>query len=175
MLYLNLFLSFAKIGFFSFGGLTMIPVISEEVLRFGWMTGQEVLDIVAIAEMTPGSLGINAATFVGLRVAGVPGALMATLGTMTPSLTICMTAAHFLHKFKDNKILNTLLQGIRPVCFGMLIAVAFTLGHATFLVAGMVQWSYVLIAVIIGIALFKFKLSIPRAIMLAALLGLIIN
>lgn len=175
MLYLRLFLSFAKIGFFSFGGLTMIPVINEEVLRFGWMTGREVLDIVAIAEMTPGSLGINAATFVGLRVGGIPGALIATLGTMTPSLTICMAAAHFLHRFKNNQTLNTLLQGIRPICFGMLVAVAFTLGRSTFLEAGLIQWSYIIIAVIVGIALFRFKLSIPKAIMLAAILGLIFS
>ena len=175
MLLLRLFLSFAKIGFFSFGGLTMIPVINEEVLRFGWMTSREVLDIVAIAEMTPGSLGINAATFVGLRVGGVPGALLATIGTMTPSLTLCMAAAHFISKFRENKILNRILQGVRPVCFGMLIAVAITLGKTTFFYTGLVHWSYIAIAVIVGIALFKFKLSIPKAIMLAAVLGLVLN
>lgn len=68
---LDLFLSFLKIGFFSFGGTTMIPVINDEVLVHGWMTADEVMDIVAVAEMTPGSLGINCATFVGLRTAGI--------------------------------------------------------------------------------------------------------
>ena len=82
MVLLELFLSFMKIGFFSFGGLTMIPVINDEVLVHGWMTADEVMDIVAVAEMTPGSLGINCATFVGLRTAGVMGAFSATLGVM---------------------------------------------------------------------------------------------
>ena len=64
MIYLLLFWSFMKVGFCSFGGMTMIPVISDIVLRYGWMTSEEVLDIVAVAEMTPGSLGINSASFV---------------------------------------------------------------------------------------------------------------
>ena len=67
-LYLELFLSFMRIGFCSFGGTTMVPVINDEVLSHGWMTAAEVIDIVAVAEMTPGSLGINCATFVGLEL-----------------------------------------------------------------------------------------------------------
>ena len=97
----DLFLSFLKIGFFSFGGTTMIPVINDEVLVHGWMTADEVMDIVAVAEMTPGSLGINCATFVGLRTAGILGALSASLAVMMPSLTLCMLAAHFIMKLKD--------------------------------------------------------------------------
>ena len=67
MLYLELFLSFVMIGFTSFGGMSMIPLISDEMLTHGWMTSQEVADIVAIAEMTPGPLGLNCATFAGMR------------------------------------------------------------------------------------------------------------
>ena len=100
----DLFLSFLKIGFFSFGGTTMIPVINDEVLVHGWMTADEVMDIVAVAEMTPGSLGINCATFVGLRTAGILGALSASLAVMMPSLTLCMLAAHFIMKLKGNQI-----------------------------------------------------------------------
>ena len=72
MVLLDLFTAFVKIGFTSFGGLSMIPLISSEMTINGWMTSTEVLDIVAIAEMTPGPLGINAATFAGMRVAGIP-------------------------------------------------------------------------------------------------------
>ena len=95
-LYLELFLSFMRIGFCSFGGTTMVPVINDEVLSHGWMTAAEVIDIVAVAEMTPGSLGINCATFVGLRTAGIPGALSASFGVMMPSLTLSMAAAGFI-------------------------------------------------------------------------------
>ncbi|MCC8025253.1 MAG: chromate transporter [Clostridium sp.] len=175
MLYLNLFLSFTKIGFLSFGGMTMIPIINEEVLKFGWMTSEEVMDIVAIAEMTPGSLGINCATFVGLRSGGIPGALCATLGTMMPSLTLCLAAAHFINKFKDNRTLNTLLKGIRPVCLGMLLAIAMTMGRSVFWEHSAVCWNLIIISLITGYCLFKIKLSIPRAILLAALLGLLIG
>lgn len=111
MIYLKLFLTFVKIGFCSFGGMTMVAVINDEVLRYGWMTAAEVMDIVAVAEMTPGSLGINCATFVGLRTAGIPGALAASVGVMMPSLTICMAGAHFILKLKGNPWLESAMRG----------------------------------------------------------------
>lgn len=74
MVLLELFISFVKVGFTSFGGLSMVPIISGEMLSHGWMTAEQVSDIVAIAEMTPGPLGLNSATFAGLRTAGLPGA-----------------------------------------------------------------------------------------------------
>ena len=184
MTLLKLFLSFMKIGFFSFGGLTMIPVINDEVLAHGWMTADEVMDIVAVAEMTPGSLGINCATFVGLRTAGVLGAICASVGVMVPSLTLCLLAAHFIVKLKGNRILESALSGVRPVSMGMLLAVAVTLSQSTFLpgageAAGawisQIQWNLVLIAVICGILMFKTKISIPKTILLAAVLGLLIG
>ena len=85
MLYLDLFWTYLKIGFCSFGGLSMIPFINDEMIAHQWLTAKQVSDIVAIAEMTPGSLGINCATFVGMQIAGIPGAIIATLGVMSPS------------------------------------------------------------------------------------------
>lgn len=177
MIYLNLFLSFMKIGFCSFGGMTMIPVINDEVLRFGWMTSAEVMDIVAVAEMTPGSLGINCATFVGLRTAGIAGALSASLGVMMPSLTLSMVAAHFILRMKGNKTLESAMRGVRPASLGMLVAAAVTLGITTFLPAGefRVSWNMVLIAVVCGYFLIKKNLSIPKTILIAAVLGLLIG
>lgn len=173
MIYLRLFLSFMKIGFCSFGGMTMIPVINDEVLRHGWMTASEVMDIVAVAEMTPGSLGINCATFVGLRAAGFWGAVSASFGVMVPSLTLCMLAAHFILRLKGNKMLESAMRGVRPASLGMLLAAGMTLGLATFFPSGGldVSWNLVLIAVITGILLFKTKISIPKTIMIAAMLG----
>lgn len=173
MIYLNLFYAFMKIGFCSFGGMTMIPVINDEVLRYGWMTASEVMDIVAVAEMTPGSLGINCATFVGLRTAGFWGAISASLGVMVPSLTLCMLAAHFILRLKGNKILESAMRGVRPASLGMLVAASVTLGISTFMPSGgtEVSWNLILIAVITGILLFKTKLSIPKTILVAAVLG----
>ena len=107
MLYLELFLSFLMIGFTSFGGMSMIPLINDQMLSHGWMTSQEVADIVAIAEMTPGPLGLNCATFAGSRTAGILGAASASLGVITPSLTVCLLAAMFLTRFKENRLMGT--------------------------------------------------------------------
>lgn len=175
MIYLQLFWSFLKIGFFSFGGTTMVPVINDEVLRFGWMTSGEVMDIVAIAEMTPGSLGINCATFVGLRTAGILGAFFASLGVMTPSLTLCMLAARFIVKLKDNPALEAAMSGIRPVCLGMIVSVGLTMAHSTLILAGKPQWNLVLIAGATSFAMFRFRLSIPKTILLAAVLGVVVG
>ncbi|MFR5731631.1 MAG: chromate transporter [Clostridium sp.] len=125
-LYLELFLSFVRIGFCSFGGTTMVPVINDEVLSHGWMTAAEVIDIVAVAEMTPGSLGINCATFVGLRTAGIPGALSASFGVMMPSLTTLSTGCcrSYLPIINGNPWLESALRGVRPVSLGMLAAAA---------------------------------------------------
>ena len=173
MIYLRLFLSFMKIGFCSFGGMTMIPVINDEVLRSGWMTPEEVMDIVAVAEMTPGSLGINCATFVGLRTAGFPGALCASLGVMMPSLTLSMAAAHFIFRLKGNKYLESALRGVRPASMGMLAAAAVTLGLTTYFPQNTISWNMILIAGFSGFLLIKKKLSIPKTILIAAALGII--
>lgn len=175
MTYLRLFLSFMKIGFCSFGGMTMIPVINDEVLKYGWMTASEVIDIVAVAEMTPGSLGINCATFVGLRSAGLSGSLCASLGVMMPSLTLSMAAAHFIFRLKGNKFLESALRGVRPASMGMLVAAAVTLGVTTYFSDGGIAWNMVLIAVISGFLLIKKKLSIPKTILIAAVLGLVLG
>ena len=181
MVLLELFLSFMKIGFFSFGGMTMIPVINDEVLIHGWMTADEVMDIVAVAEMTPGSLGINCATFVGLRTAGIIGAFCSTLGVMMPSLTLCMAAAHFIMRLKGNTILESAMSGIRPASMGMLLAVVITLSQTTFwaenaaITFSGIRWNLAAIAVISGILMFRLKLTIPKTILLAAVLGLLIG
>ena len=95
----QLFFAFAKIGFTSFGGTSMIPLIMEEMLSHNWMTADDVANIVAIAEMTPGPIAINSATFVGIQVAGLPGALVATLGCILPSCIIVMALAYLYYRY----------------------------------------------------------------------------
>ena len=105
MVLLELYWSFLLIGFSSFGGLSMIPQISDQVLSHGWMTAEQVTDIVAIAEMTPGPLGLNCASFAGMQAAGIPGAIAANLGVLTPTLTLCALAAVFFNRFRDGKLM----------------------------------------------------------------------
>lgn len=174
--YIELIWSFIKIGFCSFGGLTMIPVILDEVTSKGWMTESQVMDVMALAEITPGSMGINCATFVGYRIDGILCAVTSSLGVMVPSLTLCMLAAHFLVKLKGNQKMEHALWGIRPACVGMLAAVVVTLGAATFLQNNtQIKWNLLLIALISGGAMYRFKFSVPKTMMLAAVLGLLIG
>ena len=123
MILLELFWSFCKIGFTSFGGLSMVPLINSEMLSHGWMTLSEVSDIVAIAEMTPGPLGLNCATFAGTRVAGLAGAVSASLGVLSPTLLICAAAAVMFEKFRESDFMKKVMYGIRPACLGLIIAV----------------------------------------------------
>ena len=177
MIYLELFVSFLLIGFTSFGGMSMIPLINDQMLSHGWMTSQEVADIVAIAEMTPGPLGLNCATFAGTRTAGIPGALVASLGVITPSLTVTMLVAMFLAKFKESRLMDEALYGIRPVCIGMIIAVIIQQSMVNYAgtLLGFLSWPAVVIGLVSLLVLFRFQWSVPKTIVLAAVLGLILG
>ena len=124
---IELLISFIKIGFTSFGGASMVPLINAEMLSHHWMTTTEVADIVAIAEMTPGPLGTNCATFAGMRVAGVLGAIVANLGVVTPTLTLAVLAGFCLQKFRNSRLLEGALTGIRPASLGMVLTVIVTM------------------------------------------------
>ena len=173
MVLLELFWSFVKIGFTSFGGISMIPLISSEMLSHGWMTNAELSDIVAIAEMTPGPLGINSATFAGLRAAGIPGALAATLGVMAPTLTLCMLAAAFFERFKRSRRMEQIMVGVRPACLGTLCGVGVSLAMTNYLRASAVSYSAIAIGLADLLLLLKCKLSIPKVILISAALGVL--
>lgn len=174
MVYLELFLSFVMIGFTSFGGMSMIPLINQEMISHGWMTASEVADIVAIAEMTPGPLGLNCATFAGMRTAGIPGAASATVGVLFPSVTLCLLAAVFLSKFKENKITENILHGIRPVCIGIIATIIVQQSMANYSGAFYgISPASVLIGIVALVMLLRFKWTIPKVILLSAVAGLI--
>lgn len=170
---LQLFAAFAKIGFTSFGGTSMIPLIMEEMLSHGWMSEADVSNIVAIAEMTPGSLGVNCATFAGTQTAGVLGGLVAVLGVLTPTLTLTLAAAVFFQKFRDSRVMGFLMRGIKPVCVGMIVCVFLTLSRSTFWTAEGVSWAGIGIGLVCFGLLYTKKLSIPKTIGVAAVLGVI--
>ena len=172
---LELFWSFCKIGFTSFGGLSMVPLINHEMLSHGWMTAAEVSDIVAIAEMTPGPLGLNCATFAGTRVAGLAGALLAGLGILSPTLLLCAMAAVAFEKFRDSSFMRKVMAGIRPVCLGLLVAVLCSLSATNYLnLDGTFSPAAAVVGLAAAAALLKFKVSIPKVIIGSALLGLLL-
>lgn len=175
MLYLELFLSFVMIGFTSFGGMSMIPLINDEMLSHGWMTAQEVADIVAIAEMTPGPLGLNCATFAGMRTGGILGAAAASVGVLLPSLSLCLIAAIFMERFKESKLMGHALYGIRPVCIGMIAAVVIQqslVNYAGTWLLG-ISWQALIIGAVALVLLIVLKWSVPKTIVVSAALGLL--
>ena len=171
---LKLFWSFLKIGFTSFGGLSMIPLISHEVVSNGWMNLSEVSDIVAIAEMTPGPLGLNCATFAGIKAAGIPGAIVANLGVLTPTFSVAAVAAIFFQKFQKSHRMEEILTGVRPVCIGLIIGVIVSFCQTNYIIDSAISPQAILIGVIDLVLLFKWQVSIPKIILLSALLGLVL-
>lgn len=174
MVLLKLYWSFLLIGFSSFGGLSMIPQISNEVVSNGWMTVSQVTDIVAIAEMTPGPLGLNCATFAGMQAAGIPGAIAANLGTLTPTFTLCAAAAAFFYHFKESRFMKRMLLGVRPACLGMVLGVLVSLTLSNYAGDTGLNYPAIIIGVIDLVLLLKYKVSIPKIILISAGMGLVI-
>jgi len=173
MILMQLFFSFMKIGFTSFGGISMIPLINSEMEAHSWMTIEVSADIVAIAEMTPGPLGSNCATFAGIRVAGFLGACAANLGMLMPTFTICAMAAFFFVKFQNSSILKSILFGVRPVGIGLICAVILNMMLTNYYASGSLQIPAIAIGVVASLLLLKFKWSIPKVIGIAAIMGLL--
>lgn len=129
-IYLKLFMSYFKIGAFSFGGgYAMLPLIEKEIIQtHGWMTMAELVDIIAISEMTPGPVAINTATFLGYKVAGVWGAVVTTLAVTLPSFMVMSLIFYFISKFKNSPYIDWIFSGLRPVVLGLIGAAAINVG-----------------------------------------------
>lgn len=123
MIYLSLFLNFIKIGLFSFGGAYgAIPLIQETVIHNNWLSEEMFSNMLAISESTPGPIMVNAATFIGYDQAGELGALVATLGVVTPSFIIIMLVASILQKYIQNNKVQNVLKGVKPCIVGLVLA-----------------------------------------------------
>lgn len=122
MIYWELFWSFVQVGAFCVGGgYASMPLIQEQVIeRHGWLTLQQFIDIFTISQMTPGPIGINAATFVGTKVAGVPGAIAATAGFIFPSIIIVLILAKLFFKYGDIGPIRGILNGLRPAVVALI-------------------------------------------------------
>ena len=132
MIYLKLFFSFLKIGMFSVGGgYAAMPLIQSEVVSgHGWLSMGEFTDLITIAEMTPGPIAVNSATFVGIRIAGVPGAFAATFGCIFPSCIIVSLLAFIYRKYKNVSVLQNILAGLRPAVVALIAGAGISLLRA---------------------------------------------
>ncbi|MGX7393630.1 chromate transporter [Carnobacterium mobile] len=129
MIYLQLFWSFFQVGLLSFGGgYAALPLIQEQVLEVHpWLSSTEFIDILTISQMTPGPIAINTATFVGTKIAGLPGALVATLGCVTPSAVIVLALATLYYKYKGLSMVQGIIKGLRPAVVALIASAGLSI------------------------------------------------
>ncbi len=129
MIYLQLFWSFLQVGLFSVGGgYAAMPLIQNQVVSaHTWLTMNEFTDLITIAEMTPGPIAINSATFVGIRIAGIPGAIVSTFGCILPSFFIVSLLAYIYRRYKNLSALQSVLSCLRPAVVALIAAAGFTI------------------------------------------------
>ena len=147
MMLLRLFYEFFKVGLFAIGGgMATFPFLTDLAAKTGWYTQAQLVDMVAIAESTPGPIGVNNATYVGFTVAGIPGALTATIGLITPSVIIILIIARVLARFRDSKLVQNVFYGLRPASTGLIAAAGFSVvllaltGAQVDSVRGLLHW-----------------------------------
>lgn len=123
MIYLQLFLEFARVGLFAIGGgMASVPFLMDLAERTGWYTQAQLVDMIAISESTPGPIGINMATYVGFTTAGVVGSVCATLGMVLPSLILVCIVARFFQVFRSSPVVQGAMYGLRPAATGLIAA-----------------------------------------------------
>lgn len=182
MIYLRLFIEFFKTGLFAVGGgLATIPFLNEIAVRTGWFSQEFLGDMIAVAESTPGPIGVNVATYAGFTTSGFFGALVATLGLITPSFLIILIVASMLIKFKENPYVTRAFYGIRPMVAGMIAAVALDMMGSTLIKSSVnaltdlvssVDWRCVILFVVFLFATNKWKKLHPIVyIILAGTIG----
>ncbi|MFI3252124.1 MAG: chromate transporter [bacterium] len=191
-LFIELFVEFFKIGLFSIGGgAATIPFLEDLVVTKGWFSYSELLNFIAIAESTPGAIGVNMATFAGfLTVSGttvekILGAIAATLGLVTPSVIIIIFISFWLDKFKQSKIVQYIFYGLRPASVALITAALYTLAYpliintvdtsSGFNILELVNIKNALIAVVLGIMIFKHKMHPLFYIALSAVIGIMLK
>ena len=170
MIYLQLFFEFFKVGLFAVGGgMATFPFLTDLADKTGWYTQQQLIDMIAIAESTPGPIGVNTATYVGFATAGLPGALIASLGLITPSVVVILIIARVLARFKDSKLVQDVFYGLRPASTGLIAAAGFSVVLVALTGAqvdslrelvgwqGTVHWPSILLAAVLLVLIRKVK------------------
>lgn len=160
MILLRLFWEFFKTGLFAVGGgMATLPFLYDMSARTGWFTQAKLADMIAVAESTPGPIGVNMATYVGFETAGIPGAVTATLGLIFPSVVIILIIARVLRQFRENKTVDAAFYGLRPCSIALIAAAGLLVAKITFIntealntgsgLTGMIRWKAVLLAALL--------------------------
>ena len=170
-LLIKLYLAFLKIGTFSFGGgYAMLPFIQKEIVeKNDWISSTEFTDIIGISQMTPGPVAINSATFVGYKINGVIGSIVATFGVITTSFILVIIINRVLDKFKESKTVKSALLGMRPALIALIIYAFWDLAIDAYK-----DWKSIVITLIIAVVLWSKKVHPILVIVIAAILGLVL-
>ncbi|WP_319371860.1 chromate transporter [uncultured Ilyobacter sp.] len=175
MIYFTLFFTFFKIGLFTFGGgLAMLPLIQEELLRRNWMTVPQFLDLVSIAQITPGAIGVNSATYVGNKLCGFWGGVIATAGVITPSIIIILILSAILIKLKGNVYKDAFFFGIKPITVGLIAYAGYTIAKDTYFIRNQISIGAISISILAFIILHKYKTNPVYIVFISAVAGMIL-
>lgn len=169
---IQLFLAFMKIGFTSFGGMSMVPLILEEMRSHHWMSTEDLSNLIAIAEMTPGPLGINCATFAGERTAGVIGGIVAVAGVLMPAFTLTLVTAICFEKFKESSLFTNILLVLKPICIVLIVMTIVQLTGENYFTEHKIDLCACGIGVVMFYLILKRKWSVPKVIGLSAVIGI---
>ena len=186
MIIFKLFFEFFKAGLFAVGGgLATLPFLFEISDKTGWFSTQDIMNLIAISESTPGPLGVNMATYAGVSTLGLFGGVIATLGLIFPSIVIIEIVATILEKFKESKVVKAIFTGLRPASTGLITAAGLLVAKVALLnidafeatgnIVDAVRVVPVILAIVIFIAMKKIKKHPIVYIVIAALAGIILG
>lgn len=167
---IKLFITFLKIGAFSFGGgYGVLAFMQREIIETNkWITMKTFTDIVAIAEMTPGPIAVNASTFVGYKMGSFAGSALATIGVILVPFSLSLLVSVYFNKFKHLRQVNRILKGIRPAVLGLIAAACIDIGKISF-----IDFKSVIIGILVFIGVYKYKVHPILAIVISGVLGIV--
>lgn len=172
-----LYLTFLKIGAFAFGGgYAVLPLIQKYVVNdMNWLTIAELTDLVSLSQITPGPIAINAATFIGIKVAGIPGALVATAAEVTPSCILMLVLGYFLFKGRKIKAMDNILKGLKPAIPGLIMIAAIDMFTSSVFSPEGIKYVGLVGFVVGGILFLSKRVDIIKIIVISASLGVLLH
>ena len=186
MTILRLILEFFKTGLFAIGGgLATLPFLYEMGMKTGWFTDQDVLNLLAVSESTPGPIGINMSTYVGFITSGIPGAVIASLSLAAPCVIVILLVIRVLDQFKGNPLVDSIFKALRPASIGMITAALIGVVKSSLLyldhwagfgtILSIFNWKGILLAVALWFIMKKWKTHPIAYIAIAALVGVVFS
>lgn len=179
-----LYWEFFKTGLFAIGGgLATLPFLYEMSAKTGWFTVDDISNLIAVSESTPGPMGVNMATYTGFTTAGIPGALIASLGLITPSVIIIILVSQILEKFKTNKYVQYAFYGLRAASTALIAVAGCSVAKVAFLnipgyqasrnLAALFSWKSIVLALVIYVGIKKWNKHPILYILIAAIAGIL--